>query len=429
MLKVLVYGSEVSPDGFRAARRKWWRRFGLPGAAETIWILPRGIHHDEPEFSPLEPVFPVHYLIKWSSGDGARALLALHEEVFGRRLVMDGTRTLRDQLGGIRRAFERGDLVAWARRRQGYIEPARVVVDPNGHDSDNRTRTWIELALRDDSGAPVSLEPYRMTLPDGSSRHGQLDAAGFARLEELDPGICDIEFPRLDGREWARGAAPSPSGAPGDGSPIAHRVRQGECMSSIAALYRFRSWRTVYFDPVNAELRAKRTDPNVLGIGDEVMIDRATKREEAPTTQRHEFVVLSSSTRLRVAFEGMKPLHFRLRVGEVSVEKPLPEDGLIDEPIRPDARQGELTVWFTDDTKLDGVTWNLDIGGLVDVDDLRGVQSRLNNLGFGAGPDDGRDRPELGAAVAAFQARRGKMASGIVDDALRNDLRAEHDEG
>ena len=43
-----------------------------------------------------------------------------------------------------------------------------------------------------------------------------------------------------------------------------HTVAQGECLSTIAASYGFRDYRTVYNDPANAEFREKRPNPNVI---------------------------------------------------------------------------------------------------------------------------------------------------------------------
>lgn len=46
---------------------------------------------------------------------------------------------------------------------------------------------------------------YRITLPDGIQRTGNVDRFGLVRLEGVDPGQCVLELPEVDGREWSMG--------------------------------------------------------------------------------------------------------------------------------------------------------------------------------------------------------------------------------
>jgi hypothetical protein len=66
-----------------------------------------------------------------------------------------------------------------------------------------KTKTWIEIELVDDKGKPVVGERYRIVLPDGSQEEDHLDGHGCARINNLDPGECQISFPDIDGREWS----------------------------------------------------------------------------------------------------------------------------------------------------------------------------------------------------------------------------------
>jgi hypothetical protein len=45
---------------------------------------------------------------------------------------------------------------------------------------------------------------YRITLPDGSVAEGTLDENGFARVEGIVPGTCQITFPSLDKEAWEK---------------------------------------------------------------------------------------------------------------------------------------------------------------------------------------------------------------------------------
>ena len=51
-----------------------------------------------------------------------------------------------------------------------------------------------------------------------------------------------------------------------------HEVKQGECLSSIARRFGFRDWKKIYQHPMNADLRQKRPNPNVLHPGDRIFI-------------------------------------------------------------------------------------------------------------------------------------------------------------
>lgn len=60
----------------------------------------------------------------------------------------------------------------------------------------------IELLGADDIG--VADEPYRVTLPDGSTRSGTLDRKGMARVDDLPEGLCRVTFPGLDRSEYMK---------------------------------------------------------------------------------------------------------------------------------------------------------------------------------------------------------------------------------
>ena len=65
-------------------------------------------------------------------------------------------------------------------------------------------KSWVEIALVDEQGNSVPGEQYRITLPDGSTVDGTLDAKGQARVEGIDPGNCKITFPNFDKDSWRK---------------------------------------------------------------------------------------------------------------------------------------------------------------------------------------------------------------------------------
>jgi type VI secretion system secreted protein VgrG len=65
-------------------------------------------------------------------------------------------------------------------------------------------KSWIEIVMVDEDNNPVTGEAYSITLPDASVAFGTLDDKGFARVEGIDPGTCQITFPDLDQDAWKK---------------------------------------------------------------------------------------------------------------------------------------------------------------------------------------------------------------------------------
>jgi type VI secretion system secreted protein VgrG len=74
--------------------------------------------------------------------------------------------------------------------------------DPNDPEN-KKKKSWIEIQLNDEEGNPIPGEPYKITLPDGTTiADGTLDNKGFARVDNIDPGTCQVTFPNLDKDAW-----------------------------------------------------------------------------------------------------------------------------------------------------------------------------------------------------------------------------------
>ena len=58
-------------------------------------------------------------------------------------------------------------------------------------------KDWVEITLVRKDGAPIGNADYVLTLPDGQTRDGTVDASGCAREEDVPPGKIKIEFPGL----------------------------------------------------------------------------------------------------------------------------------------------------------------------------------------------------------------------------------------
>jgi type VI secretion system secreted protein VgrG len=74
---------------------------------------------------------------------------------------------------------------------------------PQSPQDKKQKKSWIEIEMVDEEKDPVPGEPYRITLPDGETlAEGTLDDKGFARVDGIDPGSCQITFPELDKDAW-----------------------------------------------------------------------------------------------------------------------------------------------------------------------------------------------------------------------------------
>ena len=82
------------------------------------------------------------------------------------------------------------------------VDPDTPTHDPNSASNKDK-KHWIEIELLDEEGNPVPGEPYRITLPDGTTvASGTLDDKGWARVDHIDPGTCQVTFPNLDKDVW-----------------------------------------------------------------------------------------------------------------------------------------------------------------------------------------------------------------------------------
>jgi hypothetical protein len=185
-----------------------------------------------------------------------------------------------------------------------------------------------------------------------------------------------------------------------------HIVKQGECLTRIAAAYGFRDYKTIYNDPSNAAFKTKRPDPNIIFPGDVINIPpKAPKVEQAATTMKHVFVVPNPTRVLRIVLEGIDGQKLALTPYELDVEGDVTSGvtdahGMVEKPIPIHAEKGSI--------QAKNYIWPLAIAHLNPLDDtaddgVSGIQARLGNLGYNPGPIDGIAGPLTEAAVREFQ--------------------------
>ena len=200
-----------------------------------------------------------------------------------------------------------------------------------------------------------------------------------------------------------------------------HTVKQGEHLSRIAKHYGFSDYRTIWDHPDNAELKRKRGNPNVIFPDDRLFIpDRHDKEEPRPTDQRHRFRLARKPLKLRLVLEDFTERPVANATCELHVENQtdrLVTDGRgrMERDITPDAEGGALVV--KDPRGLFGaLSIEIRVGHLDPVDEVSGQKARLNNLGYLAGPFDGRSDRENDmmflSAIEEFQCDHGLLVDG-----------------
>ena len=208
-----------------------------------------------------------------------------------------------------------------------------------------------------------------------------------------------------------------------------HAVKQGECVSRIAAEHGFSDWKTVYNDPANADFREQRPNPNILCEGDTLFIpERAKKTATCTTGQTHKFTVRLPTKKLRLvvldhAGAPVSSVPYKLVVEDKTYSGSTDGDGAIEQVIPVDAETGTL--------EANGRSWPLRIGHLNPLDDttdsgVSGAQARLRNLGYDPGPVAGDLGARTKAALRAFQRANALKVDGKLGADTKKKLADKH---
>jgi hypothetical protein len=175
--------------------------WGFDGFTGDRVLVIRASEAFGPSLTPLSPALARGFLRRWLADPiERRKLLDVHGVLTGRADHEPWTHggTHEPMLEDLARAFERGELLLLAQpdlpTPQLSPRPEDEPPRPQG-----KNRSWIEIELLDEDGRRVAAELV-VTLPDGTKLRPAF--SGFLRIDDIDPGTCDIEFPKIDGREW-----------------------------------------------------------------------------------------------------------------------------------------------------------------------------------------------------------------------------------
>lgn len=228
------------------------------------------------------------------------------------------------------------------------------------------------------------------------------------------------------------GSGQSTDGSSSGSDPVGsgnYRVRQGECIKSIAFRRGF-YWKTIWEDANNQELQEIRKNPNVLLPGDRVFIrEKILKEEACAAGQRHRFRRKGIPEELRIVLKDIEDqpranVSYRITVEGSEHEGVTGDDGLIVIPISPVDAEGTLELLEDGEVVEE---YELELGNLDPPENPAGVQERLTNLGLYDGPVDGEMSSLTELAITKFQQQHDLEVTGQLDDATLQALDAAHE--
>jgi len=203
-----------------------------------------------------------------------------------------------------------------------------------------------------------------------------------------------------------------------------YTVQQGDCLASIAFEVGF-FWKTIWNHPENQKLKAKRKDPSILYQGDVIFIpEKQTRDQPCGTDQRHTFVHKGIPEMFHIVLKaGDHPVantSYIMSIDGKLVSGTTGADGDLEQPIVPNAKQA--TLWLGPKR----LEYEIRLGNLDPLDEIEGVQARLNNIGFPCGDVDGVKGPVTTAALKRFQRSEGIPETGEIDQKTLQALEAAH---
>lgn len=244
--------------------------------------------------------------------------------------------------------------------------------------------------------------------------------------------------------------------------PQIYRVKQGDCVESIAFANGLLSDQ-VWMDDGNEALRSERDNRNVLLPGDRVSIPEIELGfAEAASGARHRFRRLSIPAEVRLQIFGEpddeeevdgelehdddpaedelsdEPIYdeyqmpmsrpspsveYRVETEHETHEGQTDSDGCLSFPISPDASAFTLTLGEAPNEKQ----YRICLGAVDPVNNVRGCQQRLFNLGYDVGPEDNEHGPRTRAALISYQRKRElSVADGELNEETQQELLSVH---
>jgi hypothetical protein len=303
----------------------------------------------------------------------------------------------------------------------------------------------VEVLVVGDDSLPI--EGVAVALRSGTKGlRGKTLTTGICRFGGVAAGAYEISLYMTDAGAWEvessealepRGGEPEAAWQDPHGIEPApettHTVVGGECVAQLA--YRFGlPIDTIRDLSANAGVKTSRGSMHVLAPGDPLTIPAIALQ----------WAAAESGNRYRIHRKGV-PEVLRVRLLDED-EQPRPgvpylahvetddervledqegttdDEGFVAVAIPPNAIRAEVSIGSGGDVQR----YELRLGELDPVETLRGVQQRLNNLGYPCGAEDGTLSEATAAALEAFQADYGLVVSGLGDEPTQQLLASLH---
>jgi hypothetical protein len=196
-------------------------------------------------------------------------------------------------------------------------------------------------------------------------------------------------------------------------------VVQGDCIYSIAKQYGF-AWKVLWNLADNAGLKQTRKDPNVLLVGDVVMVPEKQQKEmSCATDAKHTFQLNDTPARLALQMldrnhKPRKGLPYSVSIDGAVHSGTTDGEGKINEPMPADAKKASLVLQDGQNVEK----YEISLGHVNPVDHETGGQQRLENLGL-----KGLDSK---IALLWFQKKNGLPQSGQLDSETLAKLKSVH---
>jgi hypothetical protein len=295
-------------------------------------------------------------------------------------------------------------------------------------------RYVIEVRVLDEAGAPLAAIPVAVLDETGRALRSKTDSAGLARFIGLvdKPYTYSLYSLAADSWEQVEVSPLEPGTAFSDepawsvdgaaGPPAIHTVRQDECVTKLADRFGFTP-STIW--NANADLASARASMNILAPDDRLTIPMRTPRVE-PALVAHRYTVkrLEAMTWLRIRFldvngNARSEVPYLLSI-ERQCERPFADiaerttsEGFVIQRIPADTSTARITLDGDEEQEI----YLVHLSRLDPASVPRGIQARLNNLGYGCGEEDGEFGPATRRAIRYFQQDQLLTPSGEADAA------------
>jgi hypothetical protein len=201
-----------------------------------------------------------------------------------------------------------------------------------------------------------------------------------------------------------------------------HDVGPNESVPSLAREYGL-FWETIWDHPNNSDYRSARKNPNVLREGDVIFVpDIKLRQESRATDEKHRFKRKGVPIKIRLRMLKLdKPRAnegYVIEIDGKKIQGKTDGDGVLEHYVPNHVHEANL--------HFGAEEYKIEIGTLDPIDEITGVQHRLNNLGFDCGDEIGRLGPQTQMALKSFQTKNGLEVTGQVDEPTKKKLNELH---